>query len=151
MSCLIVGSEEESEEENEEESNQICLGPETLGRWQQNGCVEKTKGRERFKQVTGCKLGCTYIPPQGSHLLVRSTTLKKKKKKEKKYNSVLGCSHAGFTFLWALRDSTSFFSLLSYPKTPSKHSAAPGSGPSSVSFCPQDNASCFNCSQGICY
>ena len=73
MSCLIVGSEEE----NEEESNQTCLGPETLGRWQQNGCVEKTKGRERFKQVTGCKLGCTYLPPQGSHLLVRSTTLKK--------------------------------------------------------------------------
>ena len=29
---------------------------------------------ERFKQVTGCKLGCTYIPPQGSHLLVRSAT-----------------------------------------------------------------------------
>ena len=51
------------------------LGPETLGRWQQNGCAEKTKGRERFKQVTGCKLGCTYVPPQGSHLLVRSTTL----------------------------------------------------------------------------
>ena len=51
------------------------LGPETLGRWQQNGCIEETKGRERFKQVTGCKLGCTYVPPQGSHLLVRSTTL----------------------------------------------------------------------------
>lgn len=71
MSCLIVGSEEE----NEEESNQTFLGPETLGRWQHSRCIEKTKGRKRFKQVTGCKLGCTCVPPQGSHLLVRSTTL----------------------------------------------------------------------------
>ena len=45
MSCLIV----ESEEENEEEENQTLGGPETLRRWQQNGCVEKTKGRKRLK------------------------------------------------------------------------------------------------------
>ena len=31
--------------------------------------------KQKAEQVTGCKLGCTYIPPQGSHLLVRSTTL----------------------------------------------------------------------------
>ena len=145
MSRLVVGSEE-----NEEESNQTFWGPETLGRQQQNGCIEKTKGRERFKQVTGCKLGCTYIPPQGSHLLVRSTTLKKKKKKR---NTTLSqavpmlVSHS----LGPPGIQLFFFSLLSYPKTSSKHLAAPGSGPSSVSFCPQDNASCFNCSQGICY
>ena len=69
MNCLIVGREEN------EESNQTFWGPETLGRWQQKGCIEKTKGRKRLKQVTGCKLGCTYSPPQGSHLLIRSTTL----------------------------------------------------------------------------
>lgn len=134
MSRLIVGSEE-----NEEESNQTFWGPETPGRWQQNGCVEKTKGRERFKQVTGCKLGCTYIPPQGSHLLVRSTTLSQA--------VPMLVSHS----LGPPGIQLFFFSLLSYPKTSSKHLAAPGSGPSSVSFCPQDNASCFNCSQGICY
>ena len=146
MSCLIVGSEEESEEENEEESNQICLGPETLGRWQQNGCVEKTKGRERFKQSYWVQAGMhVYSTSRVSPAGKKYNSEKKKKKKEKKYNSILGCSHTGFTFPRALRDSTSFFSLLSYPKTPSKHSAAPGSGPSSVSFCPQDNASCFNC------
>ena len=71
MSHLIVGSEEE----NDKESNQTFCGPETLGRWQQNGCIEKTKGRKRFKQIIGCKLGCTYVPPQGSHLLVRNTAL----------------------------------------------------------------------------